>query len=185
MEFQGVVDENESRGFRERDAEQNRLDQLRDDYYSLSFAPRDMTDTATFTNINNVPAVLFTDGADRIGRLSTKKPSLWRHGRGRLELWWCTDGTLTTDIDVDIDLRGSKVDDTTGNSTSLFSSSEVLTASGVAYQTTLSTYETTTNIVNEHVILSGVIERLGSTDANTDELFLLRAHLTFLPVYRQ
>lgn len=186
MEFQGNA--TGKRGFRERDAEQNRTDYNRDAYYTLRIGPMDFyNQSTTLTTSGGVPLINFAGSSDQIARISQVKPALWRNGILRVCLWWNTDGTSTDDVDLGVIIAAHEPDKlVSASSTTLYDATPTLIPSGTANYILYSEFETDTNgITNDHKWIRGVFTRSGSTDTNTDDFQILAMKLVFLPEVRQ
>ena len=187
MEFQGTVGDKE-RGFRERDAEQNRLDQIRDRCYKMYFSPSEaeLVGTATLISVNNNPLVNLPAGADDAARFSFVKPKFWRNGKLRVVAYWSTDGTDTTDIKIracvrDIGAVGSAMSNTT-----LLLETTDFTPTGVTSSVHDDEFTTMSNNVQDaHKVLTTYIQRVGVTDSNTDDAYYIGHTVEFLPASRQ
>lgn len=183
MEFQPTVHE---RGYRERDAEQNRLDYLREDYYSHDIAANEFYDASTTHNIvSNVTVLYFTNGAAQSADASFVKPGLWRNGELRITYWWSTNGTDTNAFDVEFNIWGLKSGSAMGAKTVLNNTNQTPTPGGTGFRLAKSTFTCTGTVVNEHEIIAIQIKRNGNTDANNDNFFLLGVNFKFLPNSRQ
>jgi len=187
MEFQPTLPPQKTRGFRERDAEQNRLDHSRDTYYNIPVSPADMSGwTAPLAVHNSVPCIQFATGVTDLARFAKNKPELWRHGKIRTDIWWTTNGTSTGAVDLDYLLVGNEEDVTTGSGgTTLYNATISLTPNGTAYIVNKTSVESSANIEDTHKLISGEFERDATADANTNGFFIFRTMLKFLPVHRQ
>jgi hypothetical protein len=183
MEFQPLVHE---RGYRERDAEQNRLDYLRDEYYSFRISSANMIPTsASHTVVSSILTMYFTNGASQIADLAFIKPPLWRNGELRIEYYWAENGTDTGAFSITFDVYGVKNDSALGAKTTLNSSTETPSGSGTGFRLQKSSFQCSGTVLDEHKIISTRITRDGAGDANNDNFFILGVVFTFLPNNRQ
>jgi len=183
VEFQGTVGDKE-RGFRERDAEQNRLDQLRDKYYGLDWCPSAVyNQSTTLVNNGGLPTSSFATGATNRLRFGCPKPALWRKGKVKLELWCSTDNTDVTTVSLDTVVAGYEEDkNTTAGKTSLINTTINVTPSGTANKVQKVSVTGATSITNVMKLISGDIQR---NDANPDVFYIHGIRLIFLPENRQ
>jgi hypothetical protein len=186
MEFQGVVTD-EKRGYRERDAEQNRLDHNRDGYFTVDLPPDAMFEaTATKTTVSGIPCILFAAGNDELARFSFPKPSLWRSGYIKVEMLYATNGTDADSADVDLTVRGQEYNTILSSGvTTLYTASEQFTVDGTANKMFLHTITTTTKLTDDMKFIHGIVDRQGVGDSNSDGFNLFDMRFTFLPDKRQ
>ncbi|MHC4844124.1 MAG: hypothetical protein ACYTEE_10020 [Planctomycetota bacterium] len=186
MEFQGT--ETGKREFPERDAEQNRLDVLRDEYYKVVFTPTnvELTGSAVLGAVNSNPVVVLGGGANDAVRATFPKPELWRNGEASVLVYWSTDGTDSTVQQLKIALRGIGVVGSAMSNTTVILETKSIAPSGTADVLYDDEWTTITNpILDTYDVLSFVFQRLGVADGNTDDTYFLGAIVEFLPVHRQ
>lgn len=188
MEFQGVVGDGE-RGWRERDAEQNRLDYLRDQYYTRWFyGPTMLRTSAGQSNVSSLIILTFADAASQIARSSFLKPTHWRNGSIRLDVYWGTSTTHTGTVELDVELYGHAIDATAGGGrTTLYTAAPAFTwnGSGTANYFQKGSITTTSNVTDDMKFVTGVFTRDGVTDTNTGVLYIAAISFTFQPSNRQ
>ena len=185
MEFQGKDSE---RGFRERDAEQNRLDALRDDYYKIYIhaAECELTGTAALTGVGGLPAVTLDAGASDSVRRGIVKPKLWRRGELTVTVYWSTDGTDTAVMRLRVAVNAQTVGSAITTGTDLIDDPVNIAPTSTA--DILYDDDWTTNVtdtLDTHAVLAFVFQRLGAVDLNTDKCYFIGAVVEFLPNRRQ
>ncbi len=186
MEFQESV-ESKERDFRERDAEQNRLDALRDDYYKLYVhAAECEISGGSLANVGGLTAVQLRAANNDFVRVGLVRPRLWRNGQTKITVYWSTDGTESTDVRLRVALNAHVVDSAITTGTDILDYNQDIAPSGttdILYDDDFTTM--TTNILNTHATFAFIFQRLGGTDSNTDDVYFIGATIEFLPVTRQ
>jgi len=186
MEFQPNIDQGK-REYRERDAEQGRLDHLRDTYYEKEFGSSDVFhETSAEFVIGNLTTIQLASGSAERCRWTCVKPVLWRSGLSRLDMWWFTDGTNTSAVDVDVYVFGWEEDlvVTTTGVTTLHGDTTNFAPDGVANKMFKTSIDIETSITDDMKILGGYFEMVGA-EGNPDEFYIAAFRLVFLPNNRQ
>ncbi len=187
MEFQESV-ESKERDFRERDAEQNRLDALRDDYYKVYVraAECELTGTAVLTGVGGLTAVTLDAAASDSVRTGIVKPRLWRQGKLKTTVYWSTDGVDSAVMRLRVAINAQTVGSAITTGTDLIDDPVNIAPSGttdILYDDDWTT--NATNTLDTHAVLAFVFQRLGAVDANGDKCYFIGAVIEFLPVTRQ
>lgn len=187
MEFQSTVTDS-AKSFRDRDAEQNRLDQLRDAYYKIYMHPDDcaLVGSAAYVDVNNNTVVELTAAGSDAVRKTFIKPELWRKGSLSVIVYWSTDGTDVNTQRLKTVVRSVGLVDAVMANVDLLTQTEDIApvaAAKTLYDDTWSTM--TTSILNTHKVIEVVFQRLGSADSNGDKTYFLGLELEFLPENRQ
>lgn len=184
MEFQSKDSE---RSFRERDAEQNRLDSLRDDYYKLYVhAAECEISGGSLANVGGLTAAQLRAGNNDFARVGIVKPGLWRNGNAKITAYWSTDGTDTTDVRLRVALNAHSVGSAITTGTDILDYNRDIaptSTTDILYDDDWTTM--TTSILDTHKTFAFVFQRLGATDSNTDDVYFIGATIEFLPNNRQ
>jgi hypothetical protein len=188
MEFQGETSPEEKRGFRERDAEQNRTDHNRSGYYTINIGPGDIVDvSAGYTNFSNLVVVNFSTGVDDTVRFGIPKPELWRNGKVKVRIFWATNGTDADDCEVDFDLWGVTDEALAAGKDTLYTGTLGLTPTGTSLQMQEESFFSTADILDEHKIVCFEMTRTGTTESpvNSNTMGVYGWKLEFNPNHRQ